>query len=313
MHFTFILNPIAGNGRVGRRRGRLEKEIAAAGLAAEILISEGPGHAEALAVDAARDGDAVVAVGGDGTVHEVGLGLVRSGRRAHLGVLPLGTGNDFVKLIGMPGNIGAGVRALAEALPEAVDAGRVRCEEQSGSVESLFLNAVGAGFDAAVAQIAPSYKFLPGVAGYLVAVLRTLGSWNAPHADIRVESGEETFRYQRPLFLVTAGNGISSGGGFYLTPDASATDGLLDVCIIDNLPVRRVITLIPAALRGGHVSEPEVTMRRASRIVIELSAPVPVHVDGEILSGAVVRMEVDVLPAAISVLFPRQRPPQVKM
>lgn len=305
MRYAFIMNPAAGHGRAGRRRKRLEGVLEAAGLDYTLLLTEGPGHAAALARQAAEGGEVVVAVGGDGTVQEVVRGVVASGAEVHLGVLPMGTGNDFVKMLGMPRSVPAAVEALARTRPKAVDYGLVRWEGDEGGAETPFVNAVGVGFDARVAEAAAALKYLPGLAGYLAAALRTLRCWRPPVVQVVAEAGG--LRYSGPLFLITAGNGICSGGGFFLTPEASAVDGLLDVCLIEGLAPGRVLQLIPRVLRGRHGTAAEVHLCRAAALQITSEVPLPVHADGEVLTGAARRIEIRAVAGGLSVLAPAVR------
>jgi diacylglycerol kinase (ATP) len=304
MRYTFILNPAAGHGAAARRRRAVEAAVAASGLDADLRLTEGPGHAFTLAREAAAEKDVVVAVGGDGTVQEVSGGILASRRPVHLGVLPLGTGNDFVKMLGMPSEPRAAVEALRRARPQAVDYGRVRWWEDGKAAEGTFVNAVGIGFDAQVAGEVGAFKFLPGVAAYLAAVLRTLARWKAPRVRVTVEqAAAPPYRYEGPLLLTTAGNGTCSGGGFYLTPAASVTDGLLDVCLIEGISVPRILQLLPFTLFGRHIHAREVHMHRGVRIHLESDAPLPVHADGELLTRAARRLEIEVVPGGLSALM----------
>lgn len=303
MQYTIILNRAAGGGRATHRRRRLEEALERAGISGRLLLTEGRGHARELACQAAAAGDAVVAAGGDGTVHEVSAGLLASGKAAHLGIIPIGTGNDFVKLTGIPRGIGPAVAALAAARPRRVDYGRLSWSGPGGEGTSMFINAAGAGFDASVADAAARYKFLPGLAPYLAAALRELPRWVGPEAEVTLgtEAGETTY-FRGRLFLCLAGNGRSSGGGFYLTPDASITDGLLDVCVIEAASPVRLLRLLPAALRGRHVGAPEVHVRQARTLRVSTDRPVQLQADGEMLSKGQTTLEAAVVPGGLSLL-----------
>ena len=306
MQYTFILNPAAANGAAGKRRHTLEEALRLSGIDYELCETQGPGHAARLAHAAAMKRDVVVAVGGDGTIQEVSRGIISSGRNVHLGVIPVGTGNDFVKMTGMPRDIKGVILAMTEAKPVAVDYGLVRWREGSEEKETVFVNAVGMGFDAQVADEVAAFKFLPGVVGYLAAVMRTLRNWRSPQVRIyaNLEGDPDAVLYEGPLFLNTAGNGVSSGGGFYLTPHASITDGLLDICVIRAIPVWRVFQLIPRALRGKHITAPEVEMHRLNSFRLHSESPLFVHADGEVLTKMADEVSVALAPGGLSVLFP---------
>jgi YegS/Rv2252/BmrU family lipid kinase len=250
-------------------------------------------------------------VGGDGTVHEVARGLIAQGGTVPMGVIPMGTGNDFVKTIGMPGSPAAAVAALRQAQPQAVDHGWVRWEDRGVSYEQAFVNAVGIGFDARVAHEAQAFKRLPGVTAYLAAVFRTLRHWTSPPARVTVETAadDDVCFYDGPLLLATVGNGVSSGGTFYLTPDASIQDGVLDACVVAHASPWRIVQVLPRALRGRHTDEPEVHMAPVRRLRLHAEAPLPLHADGEVLSTGTHTLDVRVAPGRLRVLVP---PTQVR-
>ncbi|MFQ5570205.1 MAG: diacylglycerol/lipid kinase family protein [Rhodothermales bacterium] len=305
MRTIAILNPAADSGSAGKKRRALEAALRAAGVTDELWLTQGPGHAVELARRAAAEADVVLAVGGDGTIHEVSQGLIESEHDAHLGVIPLGTGNDFVKMIGMPLQPEQAVRLLAAAQPKAIDYGLVRWVEEGRNGRQSFINAVGIGFDAMAASHAIALKFLPGITGYLAAVLRTLRHWDGPQVRILgVESinGSASLLYEGPLLLVTAGNGVSSGGMFYLTPHASITDGLLDVCIVEHAGPWRILRVIPQAIKGRHEMAQEVHTHRVHTLTIAANTGLPIHADGEILAQKAREIDIEVISGGLSVL-----------
>jgi YegS/Rv2252/BmrU family lipid kinase len=307
MRCIAILNPAADHGRTGKRHHQVMVALRSAGLTDEVWQTKHPGHAVTLARQAAMQADAVIAVGGDGTIQEVSRGLIESGRPVSLGVIPLGTGNDFVKMLGMPRRLDKAAQALSTAVPQAVDIGLVRWCESGQQHQQLFVNAVGAGFDAQAAIEAKMFKGLPGMTGYLAAVLRTLRRWQSPQGRVvgRLSpSGAMELLYEGPLFLVTVSNGISSGGMFRLTPHASITDGLLDVCLVQDASTSRMLQLIPRAIQGTHETAQEVNMYRVTAITITTDTGLPVHADGEILAHQARSIEINVVSGGLSVLKP---------
>ena len=344
MRYTFVLNPAAQSRRAGRQRPALEKALREAGVDYTVEETGEPGHATRLARAAAASSDIVVAVGGDGTIQEVARGVYGTG--ATMGVLPLGTGNDFAHAVGMPDDLGAAVRALLAAEPQALDLGRVRWLERAdgggfAEHDALFTNCLGAGFDALAALGAQRYKYLGGRTAYLAAVLRALWLWRQPKVSAQIvvsdevaasvavaaggagaagtgepdperfglAPGEGEVLHDGPFFLVEVGNGFSVGGGFLLTPDAVVDDGLLDVCLADYMTTGRALRLLPKTLRGAHLAEPEVMMRRTRRVTIRATAPLPVQADGEALSAGARALDVTVLPGTLRLLAPAVRRP----
>jgi diacylglycerol kinase family enzyme len=218
----------------------------------------------------------------------------------------MGTGNDFVKTIGMPGRPAAAIAALRQAQPQAVDHGWVQWEEQGASHQEAFVNAVGIGFDARVAHEAQAFKRLPGVTAYLAAVFRTLRRWTSPPVRVTVETGagDDVCMYDGPLLLATVGNGVSSGGTFYLTPRASIQDGVLDACVVAHASPWRIVQVLPRALRGRHTDEPEVHMATVRRLRLQAEAPLPLHADGEVLSTGTRTLDVRIATGMLQVLMP---------
>ncbi len=305
-----ILNPAAGNGRAGRARAPLQKALDASGARFELLTTERPNQASQLARRVAARFDAVVAAGGDGTVREVAAGVLGTG--AALGVVPLGTGNDFARLLGMPTGPGAAVGALLDAPAVPVDGGLVRWRERDSvhRHEAVFVNAVGVGFDALVAAEAARSKWTRGLSGYIAAVARTLRAWPQPEVEARGvgADGEEWDVYTGHFFLAAVGNGTSVGGGFRLTPDARIDDGLLDLCFVAGpLSLGRIVRVLPCAIRGRHLSEPEVRSGRVRQVSLRSASGLPVHADGEVLTRAAVTVAVEVVPAAFQMLRPVRR------
>ncbi|MDX1420356.1 MAG: diacylglycerol kinase family protein, partial [Rubricoccaceae bacterium] len=176
MRYAVVLNPAAQNGRAGRQRAAIEAALRVENVRFDLYVTERPGHATLLAQQAAPDADVVLAVGGDGTVQEVVQGL--HGSEAALGVLPLGTGNDFAYALGVPETLWEALQALLTAPVRTIDLGRVYWEDATddalGGHERLFANCLGVGFDALVARNARRFKRLGGRTAYHAAVFRTL-------------------------------------------------------------------------------------------------------------------------------------------
>lgn len=305
-----LLNPAARSGRNRSLRGPIARALAEAGIETTMVETTARGDAQRLAAELGALGETVIAAGGDGTVHEVVNGLV--GTPGRLGVLPLGTGNDFAGAVGMTGgprDLEASARALVSAPTVRLDAGRVRWADRGGeSHQRWFANCLGMGFDASAASVAVETKWLDGHAAYVVAVLRTLWAWRRPGPVVRIRSSGIDFH--GPLFLCEVGNGHSVGGGFLITPDARLDSGQLDVCAVRHLSTRRALTLMPKTFNGSHVGAPEVTMDRTERLTltVEGACGISVQGDGEILSRDAVKIEVGVEPGVLSVLAPRVGP-----
>ena len=302
-----LLNPAAGGGRAARRRPALEAALRRAGLDAELVETTGPGHAEDAARRAAGVG-LVVAAGGDGTVREVVNGLAAHGPATSgrggpaLGVVPLGTGDDYARALGMPSDLDDAARALVAAPPVPVDVGEAAWTDDAGGHAVRFANCLGVGFDAETTALARETKWLGGRAAYLAAVARTL--WTRRHRPARVWV-DGAVLHDGPMLLCEVGNGPAVGGGILLTPGAAIDDGALDVCVARDMAPSRAAVLLPRALRGGHVGAPEVAMGRGAAVEVEATGPgLAVQADGDVLTFSARRVRADVLPGALRVVAP---------
>lgn len=302
--FYIILNPTANREGAARDWERARAVLDTAGAHYEVVRTAAPGHAAVLAEGAARDGwPAVIAAGGDGTVHEVANGLLRvagedAGATIPLGVIGMGSGNDFVKLLGLPGgDPAAAARLLLEGRPRRVDVGWV--STSGPGVDRFFINGVGVGLDARVAIETRQIHRLRGVAIYAWALLRVLRDHRTPRMRVVVDGQEIA---NRPLTLVTAANGGCHGGGFWICPAARVDDGVLDICVADALSPFGVLRLVPRVMRGTHVGRPGVKIHRARRLRISSPDPLPVHADGEIISEGTHEVGIELLPDRLTVL-----------
>jgi len=239
----------------------------------------------------------IVAVGGDGTVHEVAEGLV--GGRASMAILPWGSGNDFARMLESPPQLDAALRWWGQATPRPCDIGQVRVDTRSGRhVQAHFINSLGIGFEAEVALRASRARIFSGFSRYLVAALIHLFRYRAPIVRVRYD---ERF-IDAPQFLIALGNGRSAGGGFLLTPEAVIDDGLLDLCRADDLPLHRLLRILPSVMRGKHQRFDGIHADRVRAIRIDCAQGCGLHADGEHLASDAVQIEVSVLPGALRLL-----------
>lgn len=298
--YCFIINPAAGKGKGRRVAEVLKQEIVRRSLDADVCFTEKQGDAYSLAARASAP--VVVAVGGDGTVNEVVNGI--AGTDKTLAVVPSGSGNDLVKSIGVPAEIFGALDVLDEGHRAFIDVAVVRCSAShaigtpGNSEDRYFVNGVGIGFDAAVAERTTSIKYLGGFALYLMAVLQTLGKYSAPRFHVQLD-GEVIEGKQ---LLIAIGNGRCAGGGFYLTPQAKIHDGLLDVCLIDDMSVPSILRLMPRVMKGKHDGMLGVRITRSERIAVEAAEPFYVHADGEIVGRGVNKVDVEIRKSALEVI-----------
>ena len=295
--YTFIVNPKAGRGASLRSVEPLERELRGHRLDYELIVTQKEGDATRIARDAASQ--IVVAVGGDGTVNEIVNGLI--GTRKTLGVIPAGSGNDLTKSIGVPTNLVQAVQTLLRKRIRLVDIGTVTCSRGEGVGNHqgrYFVNGVGAGFDAAVAEKTRHIKHISGTLLYLVAVFRTLGSYEAPRFDVTVDGFHRAGKH----LLIAVGNGRCAGGGFYLTPNAKVDDGQLDICLMDDMSVPKILQVMPRVMRGNHLGFKGVTFQVGRKISIGSEQKFFVHADGEMVGRRVNNVEIGLLEKAMSVI-----------
>ncbi len=282
------MNGAAGGGRAAQRLAPLLDRFGEGSL--DVRPTSGPGHAVALAREAAG-ADAVVAVGGDGTVHEVVQGLLALAERPPLGIVPVGTGNSFVRDLGLRDPEKA-VAAVARGATREVDV--LRVTHADGVVYSL--NLVSVGFAAAAgATTNAKYKGW-GTGGYVFAVLETLYGLRPMAAPYRLDEGAFD---SRPFVLLSFCNSTSTGGDMAMAPSADPSDGEVDVVRIAPMNRRRFLTSFPRIFRGTHGALPEVAFQRARHVAFAPIGPVDVMIDGEILRLAMSSLEV--VPKALRV------------
>jgi YegS/Rv2252/BmrU family lipid kinase len=300
MRVKVILNPWSNRGRA---REQVDKIIAMSRQyeAVDLVLTERPGHARTLAREAADQGyGLVVAAGGDGTVHEVINGLVRGDRAdVPLGVLPIGSGNDFAFAAGIPLDLELAMTRLFSGAPQTVDLGRV--ENERGRYE-FFHNNLGIGFDAVVVIRSEAITRIQGFLMYFVAVLQTILLYYQTH-QFELRFDEELVR-QESLFLAL-GVGPRGGGGFLLTPNARQNDDLIDSCLVNPVGRLTMLSMLLRVMKGTHVTSPHVTMRQNRRILVRSQTPLPVHVDGEVFAyprDGVYELTITSVPAAVRVM-----------
>jgi diacylglycerol kinase (ATP) len=259
-----IVNPAAGSGAAGRRWPAVERMLAARGGPIRTFFTKGPGHATELARELA-DADVLVVAGGDGTLNEVVNGAPR-----RIAVMPLASGGDFARTIGVR-SVNAGVEAIASGQWQRVDVFRARF----GGSERLFLNTAGFGMAGTVARDAPRFRVF-GAQRYLAAAIPSLASGASYAVSVMVDNGPAM-----PFEITTAAvcNGQYEGGGIRIAPEASLDDGLVDVTVVETVSLFEVTRRLPILYNGALYGHPRVRHWRGQRVRVEGSAPL--ELDGE--------------------------------
>jgi len=286
--YKLIVNPIAGGGRAKALLPKIENRLKEAGVEFDLYTTSGPQDAIEAAAKAAADGfDIVVAVGGDGTVNEVLNGIV--GTNAVLAAVHGGKGNDFATAVNMPRDPDAVCETLLKADIRAIDLGKV--------LDRYFINSVGVGFDAAVAQrVNLGVRPFKGTSAYIYVFFMMVTSYKTVEMEIDLGDGPVK---GKPL-LVAVGIGQAYGGGMKVLPDAVLDDGLFDVCIMEDMNRLSLIYHFPKVFNGTLKNLEQAGMHRTSEVKLSLSEIRPLHLEGEILYGD--RMHFTLEPKGMKVI-----------
>ena len=301
MRVKVIFNPAADNGRAANLQTGILQAAEPVGHL-DLVVAQRPRHAEQLAREAAAAGyDLVVAAGGDGTVHEVVNGLLAEGQpTAKLGVIPLGSGNDFAFCSGVAADWPTAVTRLFTGQSKWVDLARI--EDENGRAQ-IFDNNFGLGFDARVVVQTIKITRIHGFLKYFLAVLHSIAFYyDTPQLEMAFDGQTVA---QRILFLAL-GVGPRGGGGFLLTPDARQDDNLIDSCLVNPIGRLTMLQMLAQAMKGTHIHSRHVTMRRSQHITIRLVDPAPIHIDGELFAvteDKIRQVTITSMPAAIEVVY----------
>ena len=292
MRALLVLNPTAGGGRAGRMAPRVAELLVAHGVEVDQHQTRSLEDARVAACEAARDVDAVAAMGGDGTVGACAAGLADAGpgAGAALAVIPAGGGNDAARSLGLPARDPLAAAALLTRL-------RRRPADLATVAGRGYLNVAGAGFDSEVNRVANQHL---GWAGnhprYVGAVLAQLavGRTNRFRLVLDGHAQEVTG------WLIAVANGPSYGGGMHVAPRASLADGLLDVIVIADIGKLEFLRTFPKVFTGRHIEHPAVAVHRAAKVELDADRPLHVYADGE--PAGTLPATFGVRPAALTVL-----------
>ncbi|MBI5008978.1 MAG: diacylglycerol kinase family lipid kinase [Bacteroidia bacterium] len=291
--WVFIINPIAGKGSAKLLIPRLEKILTSGMIDADLVFTERPGHASEISKEYYEKGTGyIIGVGGDGTMNEIARPLLsKSG--VTLGIIPAGTGNDFVQILGFPDRFeDKDWDTFFRAEEKAMDVGI--CNNK------IFLNGMGLGFDAEVAaeNYTASGEVKKGSKNkYIWHIIKTLLFFRE-RKMVYISGLDKT---ETDCFINTVANGRRFAGGFFLTPEALADDGLLDICMIKRLSLPERFNILLKVPKGSHINDRRVNYYKTTEINIEFQSEVPFHVDGELNFAS--KFSIKVLPLALKMIF----------
>jgi len=296
----FIVNPAAGAGRGRTRWEEFKAGLSGSGAKEKVLFTSQPGEAVRLAQELAPECDAVVAVGGDGIVFEVASGILLAGAAStHLGIVPLGTGNDTALLCGI-GDTEQARQAFGSGRTKVLDVIRIHCQLQGTPVirYALLYSSVGI-MGEVLKQVTPRVKRMFGRRlSYPVGALRAIWKYRAPHMRVTCDGNT----WEKRFLLLCASNAELSGGGMRLAPGAKMDDGLLDVNLAETVSRRAAAMLIWRMSRGRRISHQKLRYFKARTVAVEADPPIEVQADGEIIGHTPAQFEI--VPQALRVLVP---------
>lgn len=291
-----FLNPAAGRGRAGKYAAAMKALFEARGVAIALIVSNNPGDLEQqILAYSQKTAGPVLLAGGDGSVYEAVNGILNAGGRSALGVVPIGTGNDFAKACGIPLDWQTAVHLLADRIAESVPVRRIDAGRMN---ERYFANVAGIGFDARVNLIARKYRWPIGDFVYLIAVIEALYDEVATPSVV-LQYGEH--RYEGRMTLASISNGPWVGGLFHIAPAAKNDDGLFDLVFASPVTRRRILALLPKLIRGTHLGEIDIESATVSSFALTADAPLPSHLDGEV-QPMQCAFRMSILPDALSIL-----------
>lgn len=285
-----IINPVSRHGKA-KQYAMESLKILEKCFQVDVVESEYPGHAKELA-EKSTGYKTIISAGGDGTVHEIVNGMMSSGLNEEviLSILPVGTGNDSARSIGMPFNHLKAAEKICQKKVSQVDVGKLN--------NIYFSNSLGLGMDARVAQRAIDLKGkikAKGLSLYLRALFDILSDWET----YEIELDANGYKFKGEITLIASNIGRTYGGGFFVTPRAYIDDGLFDVCLVKSVPVYEVPFRLPFIIFGKHLWMKKVSYFRARKVVFSLKKEASVQLDGEVYQ--VKEGEISLLDKALTV------------
>lgn len=286
-----IVNPAAGDGKCGHLWPSVQECMVRLGLAFDVTMTQAPGHAMTLAAQAAKQGyDMVISIGGDGTLHEIVNGILRTCPQGLaetlIGVVPVGTGGDFVRTLDIPRTWEQACAHLLGDKVRILDVGEMAFIGASGEEHRYFVNVAGLGFDGEVtARSNISSKRFGGTIPYFTSLVLTLFNYVNKDVELHMDDHDMPGR----MNSVVVANGAWFGGGMFIAPNASPDDGMFDVVMIGDVGKLELLQTMPRVYNGTHLTHPKVKVVRAREVSVVSQQEMFLQADGESLGRAPVR------------------------
>jgi YegS/Rv2252/BmrU family lipid kinase len=303
-HYLFIINPNAGNSKAGKDWRRIEKILQKREVKYKAMLTAQPGHALDIISEELQLGyKTIIVVGGDGTLNEVVNGIFHQNivppERINLGIIPVGTGNDWARYYKLPRKYNKALDRIFKHETRFQDVGSIRYTHEEKESINYFVNIAGFGFDAVVVNNTNEMQERGNRAAitYLYSLLRCLFSYKAQEINLIIKDKH----IHQKVFSISIGNGKYSGGGMLQTPDANINDGLLDVTVYDDMPVWKIIINL-ARLYNGNVKKLKTvnTFRTSTLSVYNNDKTLMAETDGELIKGTY--FDVEILSSALRIL-----------
>lgn len=289
--FCIIINPKAGKGKTAKKIPILKNYVESVKEADfDLYFTEYPQHTIKLAEQYAKEYDALIAMGGDGTINELMRGL--AGAETAMGIIPEGRGNDFAKMIDFHENVKESIDRILRFKTKNIDIGQIN--------DRYFLNGVGIGFDGYVNERNFNRKVIKGPASYFLSVLECLILWQPMKMQITVDGNDVP---ADSVFLTAIGNGKYCGGGVNLNPFAEIDDGFLDLCVVNNISKLKIIRNLNRLKDGSADTLKEVNITKGKEIMIQSEGKMPSHYDGEIYYPTSEEIKIKVVEKAIELIY----------
>ncbi len=299
-----ILNPHAGSGRGRKDKAEILKQLSNSDFNYKLAVSEFPKHTIQLTVQAVADGyRKLIVAGGDGTLNEVVNGIfsqtVCPPEEITIGMIPVGTGNDWIKTFGIPNEYKAAVKIIKKGDTMLQDIGRITFSEDESGKTCYFANMAGFGFDAMVAQKTNRLKDKGsnGISLYLQALGSSFLNYQTTKTRIVIDG----FEIDELVFSASIGIGKFNGGGMMQAPAAIPDNGKFQVTIIRKIGLFGILRNLAGLYSGEFVKDPRVSTHTANQVSISSEKNIAGEADGEILGDN--RFEIDLLSQKLNVIF----------
>jgi YegS/Rv2252/BmrU family lipid kinase len=294
-----IINPIAGAKSTLHKWPGIQSLLKHLGVAFDFQFTEGRGHGIELAKTAAAEGySTLVAVGGDGTIHEVANGILQTDAKAEasLGIICTGTGSDLCRTLGVSHDIAQSCSNLTGGRRRVIDIGLVKYYKKGQPEQRYFVNGAGIGFDATVVAAVDSLpKYINGTLPYVTGLLRTFLTYR--NCEVTLKIGDRSVEKVKVLSLVVA-NGRYFGGGMQIAPQARVDDAQFDIVVLGNFGKIELIRNLSKVYKGTHLALSKVRLEKDIYVTLESKKKLLVQADGELLGEGPVSFTL--LPSALT-------------